>query len=671
MAIRFWKRGSGGEPEAPVPVPFRAGERMQLVIVGGGMAAHHLVESLVSNGGTDHYDITLISKEAQPPYDRVHLGSLVEGRHADLVFRDADWYGAHDVTLRLKEAVTRIDFEAKTLESDLGASQAYDLLVLAMGGTPFMPPIEGSELPGVMTFRTIEDAAGIADAARGAERAVVVGGGLLGLEVARSIQGLGPQVDVIEMAPRLLPRQLDVAGAAVLMRQVEALGLAVRIDTRVEDIERRDGRLRVDLSDATKIDADLVVFASGIRPVDALAREAGLACHPGGGILVGDDLETSVSGVHAIGECARHETGHYGLVAPCYEMAATLADRLLGGTRLFRGAPVSARLKVPEVQVAAVGESLADGTTVRDLTWTRWNEYKRIVLRDGRLVGAISVGDSEGFARIQEAVARRQPVGARHERRFAREGALWPSGSAVPVDEWADEAVVCTCTGVTIGTLRAHRAGGATTSLALGEATGAGSGCGSCQPLLAELCGEAVAARRQPSSIPFRVLAFVGAALVAMGWAIGPIPMSESVLQSPAIDFLWRDGWWKQATGFTLLGLMTLGLLLPVSQNWTRLRFGSLRRARSVHSGIGVATLLAVGIHSGLRMGANLNFVLMAAVLGLLAVGVLVAVVSSLEHRLPPEQSGRLRRVTRAVHVALLWPVPVLIGLHVLSVYVY
>jgi nitrite reductase (NADH) large subunit len=523
----------------------------------------------------------------------------------------------------------------------------------------------------VLTYRTQEDAEQIARAARGASHIVIAGGGLLGLEAARAVQKLGCQVDVIEMAPRLLPRQLDVEGASVLERRIRSLGLGLRLLTRLSRISNQGRRLRLELSDGETLETDCLIFAAGIRPRDDVASAAGLDCHRGGGIVVDDGLATSDPAVFAMGECARHRDVVYGFVAPCYAMADVLADRLCGGDRIFEGAAPSARLKIEEVDVSSVGESLADGTLVRDLTWLAEDQYRRVVVRDGRIVGAIAVGSGSEFPRLQEAVANASRIRPSQERRFARSGHLWKEGTQKPIAEWSNEAIVCTCTGVTCGTLRTAWASGCHSSRALTETTSAGSVCGNCRPLLAELAGEVAASTRKGAGAGLGTIAAMALGLVALTLIAEPIPMSTSVLERGSIDFLWRDGWWKQASGFTLLGLSVLSLALPLRKRIPALARTSFSRWRLVHTALGLGTILVAGVHSGLRLGANLNFWLMASFLGLIALGALSGLVSSLEHRLSQRMGSALRMGWTRAHVLFFWPLPVLVLFHVLAVYLY
>ena len=673
MAI-FGQRTRAGTTRDTGPPALTAGTgaAARLVIVGGGMTSQRLVERLVDSGVSRGLEITVLSDEQHPPYDRVALGDVLRERDpASLALRGADWFEDHGVRLALKQRVLRIDREQRRIRTSSGNELSYDKLVLATGGFPVRPPVPGIEQPGVVTYRNLDDVSRIAAAAQPAARIVVLGGGLLGLEAARALQLRGCAVDVVEAAPRLLPRQLDVEGAEVLATQIRALGLRLHLLTRARAVESGDGSFAVELDSGKRLPADLVVVAAGVRPCDGLARDAGLDCHSGGGVLVDDTLTTSDPAIHAVGECARHRDEAYGFVAPCYAMADVLAARFAGDDQHFEGAVPSARLKLDEVDVVAVGESLAEGSGVSALAWSENDSYRRIVLREGRMVGAISVGPDPHFPRIQQAVAEGSFVRAWQRRRFGREGRLWATGRSVPVAHWPDAAVLCTCTGTTCGTLRSAQEGGARTSLALSQCTGAGTVCGSCKPLVAELAGEMTEGRRDSAGAKLGAVAAAALILLAAAAWLGPVPPADSIEVGLGIDVLWRDATWKQVTGFGLVGLSLVSLLFSLRKRSARFSMGSFSAWRFAHTALGLGTIGALGLHTGFRLGANLNLALMLCFASVVAIGALAAGVTSLEHRLPARPAAWLRRGWTTAHVFVAWPLPVLIAFHVLSVYYY
>jgi nitrite reductase (NADH) large subunit len=329
---------------------------LRLVVIGHGPAGHRLVEALRERDTAHSWHITVIGEEIRPAYDRVALTSyLSEGAELG--------YPAHgpEVTLLTGDPVVAIDRANRTVTTRSGASAGYDALVLATGSAPFVPPVPGKDLPGVFVYRTIEhlDALRTFAAERlgaghaGGRRAggVVVGGGLLGLEAARALQGLGLDTHIVEVAPWLMPRQLDEGGGAMLRRHIEALGLTVHAGVPMAGLAAGEhGRVaRVTLSDDTEIATEVVVFSAGIRPRDDLARACGLPVGERGGIVVDESCRTADPAVYAIGECALVGGMIYGLVGPCFSMAEVVASRLLdgeAGTAMFPGADLSTKLKL-------------------------------------------------------------------------------------------------------------------------------------------------------------------------------------------------------------------------------------------------------------------------------------------------------------------------------------
>ncbi|GAA4623104.1 nitrite reductase large subunit NirB [Actinoallomurus vinaceus] len=448
----------------------------RLVVVGHGPAAHRLVEALRERDSAGRWQITVVGEEPRTAYDRVALTSyLTEG--ADL------GYPAHDesVTVRTGERVAAIDRDARTVTTDAGETLPYDALVLATGSVPFVPPVPGAEH--AFVYRTIEDldalsaAAGSADLTMSRPRAgVVVGGGLLGLEAARALQGLGLDTHVVEVAPWLMPRQLDEGGGAMLRRHIEALGMTVHTGVGMERIEPGAVRLAGDVV----LDADVAVFSAGIRPRDDLARAAGLAVGERGGIVVDDTCRTEDPRVFAIGECALIGGMVYGLVGPCFTMAEVVADRLLDGEARFTGADLSTQLKLMGVDVASFGDPSADAL---DVIYTDpvAGIYKRLVVSDDAqtLLGGVLVGDASSYPTLRAYVGAKLP-GTPEQALF---GGTEAAGGALP-----ESTVICSCNNVTAGAIRCAITEDKLTDVgAVKSCTKAGTGCGSCVPLVKKI----------------------------------------------------------------------------------------------------------------------------------------------------------------------------------------
>src|SRR6266702_1777867 len=426
-----------------------------LVVAGNGMVGQRLVEALRDRDTRCRWRVTVLSEERRRAYDRVSLSSYFDGSTAeDLDLVPDGCYGNGGYELRLDEAVTGIDRAARTVTTSRGATIGYDALVLATGSAPFVPPVPGQNLPGCFAYRTLDDLDAIRAAAaraaaltRGRRAGLVVGGGLLGLEAARALRLLGMSPHVVELAPRLMPLQVDEGGAALLREMIEGLNVSVRLGTSVRAIVRDGTRLLATLADGTELDADVVVFAVGVRPRDELGREAGLATGPRGGIVVDDGCRTSDPDIYAIGECACVGGRVYGLVAPGYAMAEVAADRLAGGAASFTAADTSTRLKLLGVDVASFGDALAaaDGALEVTLNDPVKRSYAKLVVSDDAktLLGGILVGDASRYAMLRPLVGR--PLPGDPVTMIAPAGsAEGTSAGALPGD-----AQVCSCHAVT------------------------------------------------------------------------------------------------------------------------------------------------------------------------------------------------------------------------------
>ncbi|SFQ17756.1 nitrite reductase (NADH) large subunit [Amycolatopsis arida] len=473
-----------------------------LVVVGHGMVGHRLVEAVRAEDTGGTWRVVVLAEEARPAYDRVALSSYVDSWDAaSLVLPNADYVGDDAVELRLGDPVTAVDTDRKVVTTASGHRQPYDALVLATGSRPFVPPVPGHDLPGCFVYRTIEDLDGIraaaehAAAVRGRAAGMVVGGGLLGLEAAKALRDLGLSPHVVELAPRLLPLQVDEGGGSLLRRLVSALDVTVHTGTGTERIDRDGERLLARLGNGTELDVDLVVFSAGVRPRDELARAAGLAVAERGGVLVDDACRASAPDVYAVGECAAVEGRCYGLIAPGYAMAEVVAARLLDRPATFPGADMSTKLKLLGVDVASFGD--AHGTTegalevvVNDAVA---GTYKKLVVSDNArtLLGGVLVGDASDYNLLRPLVGRTLPgePGAI----LAPAGGADSAGGGVGVEALPDDAQICSCNAVTKGAITgAVRDEGCDSVPALKSCTGAGTGCGSCVPMLGkllDLCG--------------------------------------------------------------------------------------------------------------------------------------------------------------------------------------
>ncbi len=468
----------------------------KLVVAGHGMVAHRLVEALRAADKAGEWQVVVLAEETRPAYDRVALTSYVDTWDpASLSLNGADYTGDPLVELRLGDAVASVDRSRKVVVTESGYEQPYDALVLATGSRPFVPPVPGHDLPGCFVYRTIEDLDAIREAARrpgrGRRSAVVIGGGLLGLEAAKALRDMGLSPHVVEMAPRLMPLQVDEGGGGLLRRLITELDVTVHTGTSTDAIVPDGERYLARLGNGTELDVDLVVFSAGIRPRDDLARSSGLEVGARGGILVDESCRTSDPAVYAIGECAAVAGKVYGIVAPGYAMAEVVAAQLTGGEGTFPEPDMSTKLKLMGVDVASFGDAHAATEGALEVAFNDAvaGTYKKLVVSDDSttLLGGVLVGDASEFTTLRAMVGRPLP---------AEPGAILApagGGAAVGVDALPDAAQICSCNAVSKGTITHAITGEGCDSVAkIKGCTGAGTACGSCVPLLGKLltaCG--------------------------------------------------------------------------------------------------------------------------------------------------------------------------------------
>jgi nitrite reductase (NADH) large subunit len=365
-----------------------------LIVVGNGMAAMRLVEELTARA-LGRYAIAVVGEEPTLAYNRVLLSSVLaqEISHREIELKPARWWRDRGVTLLYGQTATSVDPAIRRVQLASGATLPFCRLVLATGSRPIRLNVPGMGLPGVMTFRDLGDVAALSVAARRKAKVAVIGGGLLGLEAAYGLAKTGSQVCVIHLMDRLMERQLDGRASAMLLRALEARGIAVHLNAETTCILGDRHAQGVALRDGQQIEADLVIVAAGIRPNVDLAFTAGLAVNRG--IVVDDRLQTSQAAIYAIGECAEHRSVCYGLVAPAYEQARALARHLVGDDEPYCGSVLATNLKVSGVNVFSAGDFMgASGTEQVVLSDPGIGTYKKVVIADGRLVGAVLFGDT-------------------------------------------------------------------------------------------------------------------------------------------------------------------------------------------------------------------------------------------------------------------------------------
>jgi nitrite reductase (NADH) large subunit len=480
--------------------------RPRLVVIGNGMAGMRVVEDLVGQA-PGLYDITVLGAEPRVNYNRIMLSPLLAGDKTfqDIVINDRDWYDAQGITLHAGDPAVQIDRREKVVISRDGRRLPYDTLLLATGSMPIVIPVPGHALPGVVGFRDVDDVEAMTAAARGGGSAVVIGGGLLGLEAAVGLKTQGMAVTVVHLADHVMERQLDASAAHLLQRELEARGIAILTGADTAEITGTDHVTGLRLKDGREIAADLVVMAVGIRPQTALARDAGLEVERG--IVVNDVMTTSDASVMAVGECVQHRGQCYGLVAPLFEMARVAAAKLAGGmVSGYLGSVTSTKLKVTGVDVFSAGDFSGGGAT-EDIVFRDAGRgvYKRIVIEDGRIKGAVLYGDTADGAWYFQLLKAGEDVTAMRDTLAFGQAYAGGAGTANPKDAVAAlplDAEICGCNGVCKGTIVSAIADhGLTTLEEVRTHTKASASCGSCAGLVEGLLAQALGDGYQAAAV--------------------------------------------------------------------------------------------------------------------------------------------------------------------------
>ena len=479
-------------------------KKMKLVMVGNGMAGVRTLEELLKIS-PDLYDITVFGAESHANYNRIMLSPVLAGEQTikDIMLNDVDWYEQNGITLHLGKQITKIDRQRRTVETEDGTVAEYDRLLLATGSNPVMLPVPGCELQGVVSFRDIRDVDAMLDASTRYKHAVVIGGGLLGLEAANGLMLRGMDVTVVHLGPWLMERQLDQTAARMLQNNLEAKGLKFLLQKQTEQLIgsnefsplEGEGTVRgrvtaVRFKDGSEIPADLVVMAVGIRPNAALAESAGIHCNRG--VVVNDTMQTYDPRIYAVGECVAHRGVSYGLVAPLFEMSKVCANHLaLLGYGRYVGSTVSTKLKVTGVDLFSAGDfSGADGAEEIVLSDPVGGVYKKLVIRDNKLEGAVLYGDTTDGAWYFQLLREGRCIGAIRDHLMFGQVNIGTGGHQGKTHAAAmtDEMEVCGCNGISKGTIvKAIKEKGLFTIEDVRKHTKASGSCGSCSGLVEQI----------------------------------------------------------------------------------------------------------------------------------------------------------------------------------------
>ena len=469
--------------------------KQQLVVIGNGMAGARTVEEILARGGDQQFETTIFGDEPYGNYNRILLSNVLNGSQdpRDIFLNPLEWYADHGITLNAGVRISSIDRARKIVVGSDGSETAYDKLIIATGSRPFIPPVagltcpDGSDKHGIFAFRTLDDCHKIAGYAVKCRRAAVIGGGLLGLEAARGLLNYGVEVHVVHLAPHLMEAQLDAPSAEILRKTMERMGIHIHLAKSTTEVLGDESVTGLAFKDGTELACDMVVISAGIKPNVELGRECGLKVERA---IVVDNQMRSVDDpdVYVVGECAQHDGRVYGLVAPLWEQGQVLADHITAKNLLaaYRGSKIATKLKVMGVELASMGSVMPQAETDEVVKFEEASRgiYKKLIIRDGVLQGAILLGDTSKAAHLMQCFDRGTPLPEDRASLLFDIGA--PSVGATMI-EMPDTAQVCNCNGVSKGAIRKCVESGKRSMRSVCEATRAGTGCGSCKALVQEI----------------------------------------------------------------------------------------------------------------------------------------------------------------------------------------
>lgn len=464
--------------------------KTNLVIIGNGMVGHRFVEELIDKKQSDQFNVTIFCEEPRVAYDRVHLSSYFSGHTAEaLSLVKEGLYQENNINILMGESAILINRQRKEVHSQTGRIVSYDKLIIATGSYPWVPPIKGANGPDCFVYRTIEDLDAIKECASRSNKGAVVGGGLLGLEAAGAVKNLGMETHVVEFAPVLMAEQLDTMGGEQLRRKIEEMGVGVHTGKNTQEIVHTPNGKIMQFVDGSSLEVDFIVFSTGIRPHDELAKACELDIGPRGGIVINDYCQTSDQDIYAIGECAAWQGRVFGLVAPGYKMAQIALAHLNNEEAKFEGADMSAKLKLMGVDVGSIGDAKGRVTGCRSYVYLDESVpvYKRLVVScdNKKLLGAVLVGDTTDYSNLLQLMLNNMDLPEHPDTLIlpAHAGAKPTMG----IDALPDSAQICSCFDVTKEKIVNAINAGCHTVAAIKAETKAGTGCGGCIPLVTQI----------------------------------------------------------------------------------------------------------------------------------------------------------------------------------------
>jgi nitrite reductase (NADH) large subunit len=635
----------------------------KIVIIGNGPVGIHFCNELIRLGCTD--DIRIFGEEPYNPYNRVALSQLLYGEKNLPDIQLNIQPGAH-VETHWHTRITQINPARKLVTTQYDEHFSYDLLILATGSNAHIPNLPGIHLPGVFTFRNLKDAEALLTRRVTSRHTIILGGGLLGIETARAMRRLSTEVTLIHHSSWLMNRQLDEGCASRLQEALEQEGINVLLNTSVMAVDGRQKMEGVILRNGSTLRCDTLVLSTGIRPNIELAKQCGIAFSQG--IRINEALETSVADIFAIGECAEINGQIVGLVAPGLSQASLLANRICTQTEAtYKQQAVASKLKVLALPVLSLGEMGLQHESPESsvMRYAHKDTYRVLRFERGRLAGASAIGEWPDQDRLKDVIEQSRNLNILQKLRFKLTGTIWGESQCI-----LDHHIICNCRQISAGQLRACAAQGKPL-----DSTGAGTVCGSCRPLLTQFISDnalfhdaSETATGDKSLSYLSWLALLALALV-IGFQFTATWLPPENYNPNSLSTWWTDSFKRQISGFVLLGLTVLSLLVSARKRLPWFKWISFSTWRAIHIALTTLVLAGVFFHTGVSDYQGINAWLISCFWVAAIAGVIVTLLSKQEISTPGMALRRAKQSAIMLHIVCIWPLPVLLGFHILSVY--
>ena len=611
--------------------------------------------------------VTIFNGEPDAPYNRAQLSYFLAGDVDEGSLGIPMPAERNRITLYNQCRVRRVLVSDQTVIDQQGRVHAYDRLIFATGSTVRVPLIDGLSKEGVCLFRTREDAYRLIEYRQHHRTVFVIGSGPLGIETALAMKTPANQV-YLQVRNTLCSRSLDDNAKGVLSDFIRSRGISIIEGAVVESIIGIHQVHGVALNNGDIIDVDAVVICTGISPSTDLAADAGIIV--GRGIRVNEFMQTNVPHIYAIGECAEFDGQTFGLLIPCHEQADTCIRHILNRPRAYSANSGDLQLKSDGFSTRIIGDINEPGCKTYIYKNTLKNTYRKLLLKRNTIQGAIVVGDWKEAGRVAGYRISRQRVTSRALKRFVKTGHLWTEVET-PISEQPAEYIVCLCKNVTRGEISGAMERGHRTLSAIGKEVEAGVTCGSCQPLLKQMINEPVPHLVMRHYRKIFWASILSVTIIALTMLSPKLPFQRSVQFAFQFEKIWYGSGYKQFTGYLLLGLCALSGALVMRKRWKRLNLGNLDDWRYAHTLLGLIALVALIVHTGFRLGENLNLILMVVFLLATLTGSLVGMFMSRNHHWTDLKLNQHRAWWSRVHYGLLWMLPALLGFHIVSAYYF